>query len=460
MLADRSAAEPILREAARRAARLGQPVLASWTRPTTTRDPIGFFAQAAHRVDRALWLRPETGEALVGVGAARVLTGRGRARFAQVSAAWRDLLADAVVGDDAASPQGGPVLVGGFSFDPLRAPGGAWQSFTDSADARLVLFERQLLVRRGAAWLTTNVVVLPGNAPPAAAQCAPLTLHARPDGDSEPLSPGAWQALVGSTVKGIRQGQLGIDKVVLARSVAVHHSHAIDPIHAVRQLAAGHPSCTVFAVGHRDACFLGATPERLIALHHGAASTMALAGSFPRGASPAQDRALADQLRQDPKERAEHAIVVGALRDGLAEVCTRIVADAQPRVQKLPNLQHLVTPIRGQVGPGRGVLDLVERLHPTPAMGGFPRQRALEFIRTSEGLDRGWYAAPVGWVNRAGEGEFVVGIRSALVQGAAATLFAGCGIMAASNPATEYAESGWKLRPMLAALGLEPQPNP
>jgi menaquinone-specific isochorismate synthase len=102
------------------------------------------------------------------------------------------------------------------------------------------------------------------------------------------------------------------------------------------------------------------------------------------------------------------------------------------------------------------VLDLVERLHPTPAMGGFPRQRALELIRATESLDRGWYAGPIGWVNREGEGEFVVGIRSALVHGASATLFAGCGIVAESNPAAEYAESGWKLRPMLAALNLEP----
>jgi menaquinone-specific isochorismate synthase len=101
------------------------------------------------------------------------------------------------------------------------------------------------------------------------------------------------------------------------------------------------------------------------------------------------------------------------------------------------------------------VLDLVERLHPTPAMGGFPRQRALELIRDHEHLDRGWYAGPIGWVDRAGEGEFVVGIRSALVQGASATLFAGCGIVAESNAAAEFAESNWKLRPMLAALGLD-----
>jgi isochorismate synthase len=221
----------------------------------------------------------------------------------------------------------------------------------------------------------------------------------------------------------------------------------------MNRLAADYPGCTVFAVAHRDACFLGATPERLIALHDGTASTIALAGSVARGATPGQDAALAEQLVRSPKERSEHAIVVDALHEGLAQVCTRVVADARPRVEKLPNVQHLLTLVRGQVAPGVSLLDLVERLHPTPAIGGFPRQRALELIRAYEGLDRGWYGGPVGWLNRDGEGEFVVGIRSALVRGSSATLFAGCGIVADSNPEAEYRESNWKLRPMQAALG-------
>ncbi|HEX8968716.1 MAG TPA: chorismate-binding protein, partial [Chloroflexota bacterium] len=137
------------------------------------------------------------------------------------------------------------------------------------------------------------------------------------------------------------------------------------------------------------------------------------------------------------------------------EVCTRVVADAEPRLRRLSNVQHLFTPVRGQLPGGRSVLDLVERLHPTPAVGDFPRERALAIIRQHEALDRGWYAAPFGWVGADGQGEFVVGLRSALVRGETATLFAGCGIVAQSNPETELAEWGWKLRPMLAALGVE-----
>jgi isochorismate synthase len=182
---------------------------------------------------------------------------------------------------------------------------------------------------------------------------------------------------------------------------------------------------------------------------------MALAGTGPRGATPEEDCALGQRLLADPKERTEHAVVVDAVREGLAEVSTRVVTEAEPRLHKLANVQHLVTPIRAQVQPGRGVLDLVERLHPTPAVGGYPRKRALEVIRQVEELDRGWYAAPLGWVDAQGQGEFVVGLRSALLRGDAATLFAGCGIVADSDPATELAEAGWKLRPILSALGVE-----
>jgi isochorismate synthase len=440
VLADPSQDSDRVHEAARRARHLGRPVLASWTQPWSTHDAVSFFGHA-NAADRALWLRPASGEALVGIGAAHVLTANGPDRFQQVAEAWRALLAHAVIDDSV-----GPLLMGGFSFDPLRIPSQLWDGFPD---AMFVVPERTLTLRDGAAWLTTNVLTGPTPTPPKTRQRATRN-------PQHTLTAEQWQTRVGSLVRGIRSGQLGVDKVVLARQQQLTQAQPIDVQAALRRLADGYPSCTVFAVNHGDASFLGATPERLITLRNGTASTMALAGSVARGATQAEDDLLAQQLLRNPKERAEHAIVVGALRDGLASdgLCSGIVADSEPRVKKLPNLQHLMTSIRGQVGAGRYVLDLVERLHPTPAVGGFPTQRALEIIRAWEHLDRGWYAGPLGWVNRYGEGEFVVGIRSALVRGSEATLFAGCGIVADSDPLAEYAESGWKLRPMLAALGV------
>ena len=217
----------------------------------------------------------------------------------------------------------------------------------------MVLPERMLQVREGGAWLTTNVVVDPDDGFDEG-KSRPSTKtngggHTRPTRDRPArCRPPSGNELVGSVARGIRNGQLGLEKVVLARAQQIQQTEPIDPQRALRNLAASYPSCTVFAIAHRDTCFLGATPERLIALHNGTASTVALAGSGPRGATPDEDQRLAEQLLRDPKERAEHAIVVGALRDGLGQVCTRVISDTQPQVQKLANLQHLLTPMRGQ----------------------------------------------------------------------------------------------------------------
>ncbi|HTD78551.1 MAG TPA: isochorismate synthase [Chloroflexota bacterium] len=437
-LAEATGAAAALAEAAARARRLGRPVLVSWTRPANLHDAIDVFAAAASAPQRALWLRPAMGEALVAIGCAHRLVGSGPQRFEQVSAAWRDLLTGAVI--DATSP--GPVLFGGFSFDPLQPTSLLWTGFPDG---RMVLPERLVTMRGGAAWVTTNAVVgaEPQPTPPAA-----------PTGETPPpLSADEWRALVQRVARGVGQSDLGVSKVVLARAQPVRVRRSNQD--ALRDLAARYPECTVFAISQGEACFLGATPERLIALHAGTASTMALAGSAPRGETPAEDARLGDLLLASPKERSEHAVVVAALREGLGQACTGIVTEAQPAVHKLANVQHLLTPVRGHVVSGRSVLDLLAHLHPTPAVGGYPRAAALELIRRHEALDRGWYAGPIGWMDANGEGEFVVGLRSGLVRGDTATLFAGCGIVADSDPVAEAAEWGWKLRPMLAALGAE-----
>jgi isochorismate synthase len=439
-LAETTRTGPGLAEAAARARRLGRPVLTSRTRPVGVQDPIQVFAAAAGAGERGLWLRPSANDAIVSIGSARSLTGSGAGRCQQIASAWRDLLADAVIDGGPA----GPLLFGGFSFDPLRPGSRVWTGFPD---ARMVLPERVFTLRGGVARVTTNAIV--ADEPPAAPEHEEeVNTTAAPAA----LDTGAWQALVERVAGGVRRGDLGVSKVVLARARQVRVRRSIED--ALRDLAARYPECTVFAVGRGDACFLGATPERLISLRDGTASTMALAGSAPRGQSPAEDERLAQWLLSSPKERTEHAVVATVLREGLGQVCTSIVADSQPAVHKLANVQHLLTRIRGHVAAGRSVLDLLEHLHPTPAVAGYPRAAALDLIRQHEALDRGWYAAPVGWMDARGEGEFVVGLRSGLVRGETATLFAGCGIVADSAPAAEVAEWGWKLRPMLGALGV------
>jgi isochorismate synthase len=394
------------------------------------------FAYAEDVDSRALWMRPATGEALVGLGNAVILRGSP----ARIAADWRALLS--VADSDAVGPAG-VRLLGGFSFDPLAPRSGLWDGF---GYGQLVLPERLVSIKDRAASLTISRVT--GDASPA----APRFMSAVPAAARIGLPERDWQSLVAEVAASVRRGEAGLRKVVLASAIQVPTRATLDA--ALRQLASEYPTCTIFAFATPDACFLGATPERLVALHGGTATTMALAGTAPRGGTPGQDRAIAQRLMNDPKERVEHVVVVDAMRESLAPLAGRVVADVEPRIHTLPNVQHLITPIRAQMRAGCGVLDVVDALHPTPAVGGYPRGAALELIRNREALDRGWYAGPIGWVDGRGEGEFVVGLRSALVRGNTATLFAGCGIVADSDPSTEYAELGWKLRPMSRALGV------
>jgi isochorismate synthase len=433
----------LLREGAARAQRLGHPILVSLTRRVAARDPLTIFAEAAGG-ERALWFRPATGESIVGLGAAYSLVATGPERYQHVAQAWRNLLADGLVEDPERLAWTGPVLLGGFSFDPLRPAAPHWAGLPP---ARLVLPERLLTQHDGEAWQTTNVLV-PRSCPVDEPQNGAVGAMGQPE---------TWQALVESVARGIRDGSLGIEKVVLAREAHVYGQAQFEPDACLRRLAAEYPTCTVFAVAqNNDACFLGATPERLAQARQGNISTMALAGSIARGATPAEDEKLGQRLLASAKERAEHAVVVRAVREALSSpgLCTSLVVDTQPRLARLPNVQHLLTPIHAQLAPDKTLLDLLARLHPSPAVGGFPTPRALAIIREREGIDRGWYGGPFGWLNASGDGEFVVSIRAGLLRGRAAWLYAGCGIVADSDPAAEYAESELKLRPMRSALGL------
>src|SRR5262249_44613983 len=180
--------------------------------------------------------------------------------------------------------------------------------------------------------------------------------------------------------------------------------------------------------------------------------TDCLAGSTRRGANHDEDRALGEALLADRKERHEHALVVRALHDALVPFCPHLSAPETPTLLCMPNVQHLYTPLEGVIQRECNILTLVEKFHPPPACGGFPQEAALSLLRRYEPFDRRWYAGPIGWIDSRGGGEFVVAIRSALLQGCEAVLSAGCGIVAGSDPEREYEESCLKLRPMLWAM--------
>ena len=218
-------------------------------------------------------------------------------------------------------------------------------------------------------------------------------------------------------------------------------------------LSARYPSGTVFAVRRPEASLVGVSPERLMALEGDLVVADALAGSAPRGADPTNDRALADVLMDDAKARSEHALVVKGIVDALEPVCAGLVAPQAPSILRLPTVQHLATHVHGRIRPGVDVLELVRRLHPTPAVGGAPKDPALAWLEENGEHDRGWYTGGVGWLDDSGGDVWVV-LRCALLGAGRATLFAGAGIVEGSDPHAELDETAWKLNAILEALAL------
>jgi menaquinone-specific isochorismate synthase len=209
----------------------------------------------------------------------------------------------------------------------------------------------------------------------------------------------------------------------------------------------------IFAFESNGDCFIGASPERLVKKQGNDIFSTCLAGSIPRGKTEEEDQFLGEQLLNDQKNLIEHRFVVEMIKEALEESCDELKLPDKPQLMKIRDIQHLYTPVIGKCHKDTSLLLLVERLHPTPALGGLPKKAAVEKIRQVEVLDRGFYAGPLGWVDYNQNGEFAVSIRSGLIQGKEASLFAGCGVVADSNTESEYLETGLKFRPMLRALG-------
>lgn len=409
------------------------------------------------------WTRPSDGFALAGIGAVATLTATGIDRFASIDQAWRDLLAGALTGGD--SDAVGPVLMGGFAFEPDRPLSRAWREFPS---AHMIVPRIQLTASAGICSTTISLIVAADGEPDVDVGAlielrrtivesqSTVSDNAAVTDDAvdapvfrDSLPPEEWRAMVATAVNDIRAG--GLEKVVLARAVETSTQRDMDVFALLHLLRGAHKSSFVFGYWRGESAFVGASPERLVRLDGRDVRASSLAGTARRGKTPQEDAVLADELRASAKDQAEHATVRESLRSKLAEVCEDVTAADTPALLTLPHVHHLHTGVTGKLRGGNSLLDLVGRLHPTPAVGGTPREKALEFIRVNERLDRGWYAGPIGWVARE-RGEFAVGLRSGVINGNEATLFAGCGIVADSNPERELEESILKLQPMQTAI--------
>ncbi len=393
--------------------------------------------------DALSWVRAGTG--LVGWGqAARWSSSEPAQRFQTAAQWWAEVLQRSQIEDSVGLAGTGAVAFGSFAFDP-QSPAGS------------VLILPQTLVgsAQGRWWMTT---VTPAATAPSQPQPSPAV---RPTGwvrfTEVDAARHPWQAKVAAAIAEISTGRT--EKIVLARAISGETEHPIDRRQVLQSLAENYPGCWTFAVDN----LLGATPELLVRLERGLVHSRVLAGTIQRSGAPEQDAALAGSLAHSSKDLREHEFAVRSLAQALAPLCDSMNVPETPFVLHLANVMHLATDVTAVTAQPTSVLDLVAALHPTAAVGGTPTAAALCAIRELEQLDRGRYAGPVGWIDHNLDGEWAIALRCAELDPTnerRVRLFAGCGIVASSDPATELAESTAKLIPMRAALSAQGHGEP
>ena len=469
--------------AKRHAQQVRDDVVLSCTVCLDLMDPVSIWgSQNSQATETFLFRSPVENRLFYAFGVTQKLTSRGTERFAGLRHQLEHLQPRWVY-----TASDTPRLFGGFAF----TEGNRHKPWTDWEDSQWVLPRFILEVAQdNTCTLTINMVVgaecetagsvretlqsiqqwvsnsgvIPAQQTQAGGEALPrpnsiieaehakaMVLRQQGDGDA---TSGAWKQLVHEAASVVRNE--GMRKVVLARRSRLTVRHNVSIPRALQRLMETYPESYVFAIRHAETSFIGVTPERLVRVVNGEVFIDALAGTTRRGKTLDEDTQLGHALLHSQKDRKEHAVVVERVCcaiEGLVE--NVVVVPEEPVLKPLANLQHLYTPIHAQAKPKVSVLDFVEQLHPTPAVAGEPRLAALAYIRDHEGMDRGWYAAPIGWMSPTGDGEFVVALRSALIEYDAAYLYAGAGIMADSDPDLEWEETELKLQAMRTALQVE-----
>jgi menaquinone-specific isochorismate synthase len=397
-------------------------------------DPGGLLALLPENGPLA-WVR--RGEGLVGWGHAAATELHGPDRFGQADRWWRDLLSAAVVRDEVGLPGCGPVVFGSFAFDERSGP------------SVMVLPEVVVGHRNGHWWVTT--VGVRGALPPAVSLKEVQTFRRPPPlAFADGARSGAeWELVVKEAVSRISGGDL--EKVVLARDLVVESPAPVDPRWPLARLAENYPRCWTFCVDG----LLGATPELLVRLERGLVTSRVLAGTIRRTGDDAHDLALAASLARSSKDLEEHEYAVRSVAGALRAFCSSMNVPETPFVLHLANVMHLATDVTGVADGHSSSLELTAALHPTAAVCGTPTGAAAALIAEIEGMDRGRYAGPVGWMDASGDGEWGIALRCAHIDPddpARLRLFAGCGIVAGSDPGAELAECVAKLLPMRDAL--------
>jgi len=341
---------------------------------------------------------------------------------------------------------GGAIAVGGFAYRPDRDPGEPWSGFPS------LLFRVPALAvmrSRGRTFATA--------AEPDAAELLDLetpratALTARTLTVSSVRNPVSWTAAVETAAARLRAGEAA--KVVLAREVMARGDGVVAAAMVARSLRSAYPSCFIYLITGADGtAFVGASPELLVRRSGVRAYAQPMAGSVARGATEAEDERLARRLEDSAKDVAEHRLAADFVVDALRPFSETVTAHP-PEVVRFTNIQHLATAVTADLRqPAATALELAAALHPTPAVGGWPRAAADALIDELEAMERGWYAGAVGWMDASGDGEFAIALRCGLLWEDGARLYAGVGVMPSSDAAQELEETELKFKALLTAL--------
>jgi menaquinone-specific isochorismate synthase len=449
--------------AKRKAQKLNHMVLLSIVEEIENIDPLAFFhvGHSLYSGERFLWKDRDDSMIIASLGVAYSLKSNSEStRFSYVENEWKRLTEESVIYSAERWEGTGPLLFGGFTFDPLNSKGKEWKDFSHStfqlpkfmvtkigdkcyftinaicsSQGELVSLsslekEKQEIFKR----LRKNISFVKPE------------LHSSRDVNSVD-----WKQSVSNVVAQLKKGEM--EKVVLARKCEMNFQDDVSTDYVVNNLWVQQPDSFIFSLNIENSCFIGATPERLVRKSGENILSTCLAGSIARGSSLEEDEKLGLSLLSDQKNRYEHHLVVENIKEALAPYCHGVEMPETPKLMKMKDIQHLYTPVIGKASKDASILEIVERMHPTPALGGVPREKAMETIRKEENMDRGFYAAPIGWLDSYGNGEFAVAIRSGLINKNYAYLYAGCGIVADSEPESEFLETEMKFRPMIRAIG-------
>ncbi len=452
-----------IQQALEDAKRTNQPVIVSSIKEVDAMDPLHFFASGEDLSlgERFFWSTPNREFTMVGIGNELVIENNliTKERFQDIEKEWKRFK-KRVISGESKQVGTGPILFGGFSFDPLKEKSILWDGFSE---AKFVMPTQMLSIIDHKTFITINKLVTPydelsvclkhfeksfglNKSIPYINDCEKVNEYS-----SIEYKTSEWLKAVQEATKNIKSNEM--DKVVLAREVHLKFTNKINPYQVIYNLQKEQPTSFIFEFENGLQHFLGATPERLIKKHDNEVLSTCLAGSIKRGKNIEEDEHLGQQLLQDDKNLVEHEIVVKMIKAAIESCCFEVETPQSPVLFKTKNIQHLYTPVKGYAKKDYSFLSMVEKLHPTPALGGYPKEKAIEKIRELEPMHRGWYAGPIGWLDHEDNGEFVVAIRSGILEGQNAALFAGCGIVKESNPKSEYLETKIKLKPMMSALG-------